>query len=57
MKTFFKTLEDRFFVAATKIENTLFPYKAALSEANIKDIEWRLQNRPITKSGVLTVTT
>ena len=36
MKTFFKTLEDRFLVAATKIENTLFPYKAALSKANIK---------------------
>ena len=36
MKTFFKTLGDRFLVAATKIENTLFPYKAALSKANIK---------------------
>ena len=36
MKTFFKTPEERFLVAATKIENTPFPYKAALSEANIK---------------------
>ena len=56
-KAFFKKLECRFLVEATKIENTPFPFKTALSEANVKTIEWRLQNGPITKSGVLPVTT
>ena len=54
-KTFFKKLEYRFLVEATKIEITPFPFKTALSGANVK--EWRLQNGPITKSGVLPVTT
>ena len=35
-KTFFKKLEYRFLVETTKIENTSFPFKTALSEANIK---------------------
>ena len=35
-KTFFKKLAYRFLVEATKIENTPFPLKAALSEANVK---------------------
>ena len=35
-KTFFKKLEYRFLVEATKIENTSFPFKTALSEANVK---------------------
>ena len=35
-ETFFKKLEDRFLVESTKIEKTTFPYKAALSEANVK---------------------
>ena len=34
-KTFFKKLEYRFLVEATKIENTSFPFKTALS-ANVK---------------------
>ena len=34
-KAFFKKLEYRFLVEATKIENT-FPFKTALSEANVK---------------------
>ena len=56
-KTFVKKLEYHFLVEATKIENTSFPFKTALPEANaIRQIEWRLQNRPITKSGVLPVT-
>ena len=47
-----------FLVEATKIEYTSFPFKTALSEANVKtNIEWRPQNGPITKSGVLPVTT
>ena len=35
-KAFFKKLEYRFLVEATKIENTSFPFKTALSEANVK---------------------
>ena len=35
-KTFFKKLEYRFLVESTKIENASFPYKTAISEANIK---------------------
>ena len=36
MKNFFKKLEYRFLVETTKIENTSFPFKTALSEANVK---------------------
>ena len=32
----FKTLEYRFFVGSTKIENASFPYKTAISEPNVK---------------------
>ena len=35
-KTFFKKLEYHFLVETTKIENTSFPFKTALSEANVK---------------------
>ena len=35
-KTFFKKLENRFLVETTQIKNTSFPFKAALSEANVK---------------------
>ena len=35
-KTFFKKLEHRFLVESTKIENALFPYKTAISEAHVK---------------------
>ena len=35
-KTFFKKLEYGFLVETTKIENTSFPFKTALSEANVK---------------------
>ena len=35
-KSFFKKLEDRFLVEATKIGYTSFPFKTALSEANVK---------------------
>ena len=35
MKAFFKKLEYRFLVETTKIENT-YPFKIALSEANVK---------------------
>ena len=36
MKTFFKKLEYCFLVKATKIGNTSFPFKTALSEANVR---------------------
>ena len=35
-KTFFKKLDYHFLVETTKIENTSFPFKTALSEANVK---------------------
>ena len=33
---FFKKLEYRFLVESTKIEKASFPYKTAISEANVK---------------------
>ena len=44
-KTFFNKLEYRFLAESTKIERASFPYKAALSEANVKtnrmvNIKW-----------------
>ena len=35
-KTFFKKLAYRFLVENTEIENASFPYKTAISEANVK---------------------
>ena len=35
-KTILKKLEYRFLVESTKIENASFPYKTAMSEANVK---------------------
>ena len=35
-KTFFKKQENHFLVETTKIQNTSFPFKTALSEANVK---------------------
>ena len=44
-ETFFKKLEHRFLVESTEIKNATFPYKTALSEANVKtnwirNIKW-----------------
>ena len=36
LKTFLKKLEYRFLVERTKIEKASFPYKTAISEANVK---------------------
>ena len=36
MKNFFKKLEYWILVETTKIESTSFPFKTALSEANVK---------------------
>ena len=35
-KTLLRKLEDRFLVESTKIESASFPYKTAISEANVK---------------------
>ena len=35
-QTIFKNLEYRFLVESTKIDNKTFPYKTALSAANVK---------------------
>ena len=53
MQTLFKKLEYRFLVESTKIDNITFPYKIAL----LRQIKWAVQNLPITKNGVLPVTT
>ena len=37
-QTLFKELEYRFLVECTKIESTAFPYKTALSEANVNPL-------------------
>ena len=53
-----KKLKYTFLVESTKIENASFPYKTAMSETNFKrQIEWGAQNGPVTKNGVLSVTT
>ena len=56
-KTFFKKLKYRFLVESTKIENATFPNKIVLSETNVRQIEWRVQNGPAAKDGVSPVTT
>ena len=48
----FQKLEYRFLVESTKIESTIFPYKTALSEANVKINRIGLQNSRITKNEV-----
>ena len=41
----------------TKIEKIIFPHKTALSEANVKTNRMGVQDVPITKNGILPVTT
>ena len=50
-KTFFKKLEYRFLVGSIKFENAAFPYKTAVSEANVKT------NKTYYKERSFTVTT
>ena len=35
-QTFFRKMEDRFLAESAEIENAAFPYKTALSQANVK---------------------
>ena len=52
-----KKLVYRFLFESTKIENAAFPDKTALCQQLIlRQIAWGVQNRPITKKGVLPVT-
>ena len=54
----FKKLEYTFLVESTKIENATFPYKTALSEANVKTNKIESKNCTyITTNGFLPVTT
>ena len=53
----FKKLEYHFLVKSSKTETAAFPYKTALSEANVKTNRMEVQNGPITENGVLPVTT
>ena len=57
MKTFFKKLEYRFLVESSKIGNASLPYKTAISEATVKTNRMVSKRWPITKNGVLLVTT
>ena len=56
-KTFLKKLEYAFLVESTKIGNKSFHTKLPFQKPILKQIEWWVQNGPITKSGVLSVTT
>ena len=51
-KTFFKKLEQRFLVETTKLENTSFLFKTALSETNVKTNRLATTKVTIAKSGV-----
>ena len=54
-ETDFLENENVFQVESTKIENALFLYNTAIWETNARQIEWWVQNGPITKNGVLPV--
>ena len=56
MKTFFRKLEYHFLAETTKIESTSFPFKIALSEANVKTNIMVSTKLTYTKHGVLLVT-
>ena len=56
-KNFFKKLEWDFLVESNKIESASFPYGSDISEANVKTIEWRVQNGSTTKNRVFPGTT
>ena len=43
----------RFSVENTKTENASFPFKTAMSKANVKTYSMGVQNGPIIKNGAL----
>ena len=56
-KNIFKKLEQRFLIESTKIENASFLHETPVSEANIKAIEWLVQNLKERKNRAFPVTT
>ena len=56
-KTFFKNRGYHLLVESTGIENATFSYETVLLEANVKTNRLGVQDGPITKNGVLPVTT
>ena len=57
MTTFSKKLEYLFLVAGIKIEKASIPYKTAISEPMVRQVEWWVQNRPTKMNDILPVTT
>ena len=56
-KTFFKKPGYHFLVERITIENVIFPYKPPYQNPMLRQIEWKVQNLPVTKNGVLSLTT
>ena len=62
-KTFFRKLEYNFLVESSEIENVSFPYKTAISEANVTtkyNGDYKMDQTlsgPVKKNRVLPVTT
>ena len=56
-ETFFKKLEYCFLVQSTAVETQHFHTKLLYQKPMLRQIEWGPQNGPITKSGVLPLTT
>ena len=58
-KTFFKKVEYQFLVESTKIKNKMHRCHSKLpcQKQMLRQIEWWVRNGPITKNGVLPVTT
>ena len=57
LKTFFKKLEYRFLVTALRLKTHHIHTKLPYQKPMLRQIEWWIQNGPITKNGVLPVTT
>ena len=56
-KIFFKNLKYRFVVQSSKIKTQHFYTKPPCQKPMFRQIEWGVQNEPIAKNGVLTITT
>ena len=56
-KTFLKKPGYNFLVERITIENVIFPYKLPYQNPMLRQIEWKVQNLPITKNEVLSLTT
>ena len=56
-KIFFKKLEQHFLFETLRLKAHHFHTKLPYQQPMLRQIEWGVQNRPITKNGVLPVTT